>query len=373
MVELEAREQEHLFKVFRARKGDAVELLDGCGVVAEGVVSDGKKVLITKREEIPEPEEKLHLCCALPRKQKLDQLLKQAAELGAWSIRPVRCVRSVAEGGARERWDLLLREACKQSGNPFLPKVEKEEKLPQVLERLAAEKVTICYGSVTPAPADAVPGAEKAVLIGPEGGFAPEEMELMEKYNAVPLNFGPYVLRLETAAVSALTALRMLGALVLMMSVFFLAGCGEDKGNNPLIIKGNNLRQNHDPAGAKEYFLRAVAQNPDNPEAYLALAQVCDEDLNEPLEAIFAYRMYLKLIPADHPEKAHLAEILAGLQERSVRKLAGDMVPAAEYAALESELNRLRERNRKIEQKLIEQQRRLIELKRRVSAGGGVR
>ena len=52
MVELEAREQEHLFKVFRARKGDAVELLDGCGVVAEGVVSDGKKVLITKREEI---------------------------------------------------------------------------------------------------------------------------------------------------------------------------------------------------------------------------------------------------------------------------------------------------------------------------------
>ena len=95
-AELEDREKEHLFRVFRAAPGDAVELLDGAGKVAGGVVLPGREVRIETVRTVPEPAVKLHLVCALPRRQKLDQLLKQAAELGAWSIRPLRCVRSVA-------------------------------------------------------------------------------------------------------------------------------------------------------------------------------------------------------------------------------------------------------------------------------------
>ena len=204
----DSREAEHLFKVFRARPGEDVELLDGHGVLAQGVVEDKKSVRITRREVIPEPEEKLHLCCALPRKQKLDQLLKQATELGAWSIRPVRCLRSVAEGGPRERWDLLLREACKQSRNPFLPVIEPEVKLPDALNKLQQENIKIYYGSVAPAELGGGFAKSKAVVIGPEGGFAPEEIKMMEKCNAQPLNLGPYVLRLETAAIAALAVLR---------------------------------------------------------------------------------------------------------------------------------------------------------------------
>ena len=78
---LESREAEHLFKVFRARPGDSVELLDGRGVRAQGVVESGKMLKVLARETLPEPEEKLHLCCALPRKQKLDALLKQFISL----------------------------------------------------------------------------------------------------------------------------------------------------------------------------------------------------------------------------------------------------------------------------------------------------
>ena len=120
------REAEHLFKVFRARPGDAVELLDGRGKRAEAEVISGKQLIIHRVSVCEEPQEKLHLCCALPRRQKFDVLLKQAAELGAWSIRPVNCERSVAEGNPRERWELLLQEACKQSGNPFLPEIFRE-------------------------------------------------------------------------------------------------------------------------------------------------------------------------------------------------------------------------------------------------------
>lgn len=369
-AELEPREKEHLFKVFRARQGDEVELLDGRGVRARGVVGSDRSVLICSKEVVPEPAEKLHLCCALPRKQKLDQMLKQAAELGAWSIRPVRCMRSVVEGGPRERWDLLLREACKQSGNPFLPVVEEERKLPEVLEKLAAENIKIFYGSVTPAENTGEKADEKAILIGPEGGFAPEEITLMEKFDAVPLNFGPYILRLETAAISALTALRMLGVIAVMsVALLFTAGC--DRGGNPLVAKGNNLRQSNDLQGAKNFYLRAVAQNPDNPAAYLALAQLCDEDLNEPLEAIHAYKMYLKVLPQEHPERETVRAILAGLQERAIRELAGDMVPAAEYSALEKEFRSLQQENQRMRKKIVEQLRQIVVLKRK--AAGGVK
>lgn len=371
IADLEPREKEHLFKVFRARQGDEVELLDGNGVKALGVVGSDKSVVISRRESVPEPVEKLHLCCALPRKQKLDQMLKQAAELGVWSIRPVRCVRSVVEGGPRERWDLLLREACKQSGNPFLPKLEEEKKLPEVLEKLAGENINIYYGSVTPVVPESKGGSEKAVLIGPEGGFTPEEIGLMEKYNAIPLSFGPYILRLETAAISALTALRLLPVIAaLFFTLFFWAGCGDGGKANPFLVKGYKLLKSDDPQGAKNYFLRAVAQNPVEPSAYLALAQVCDEKLDEPLEAVYAYGRYLDLLPENHPDRESVRAILAGLKERTLKKMAGDMVPAAEYAALEKEYDRVLEKNRKMEKKLIEQQRQLIELRRRVSAGG---
>ena len=140
---MEARETEHLFKVFRARPGDEAGLLDGRGTTARAVVEPGRVLRVVERTVAGIPAERLHLCCAVPKKAKLDQLLKQAAELGVWSIRPVRCRRSVAEGGSRERWDLLLREACKQSGNPFLPRILPEEPLPDALERLQKEKIRL--------------------------------------------------------------------------------------------------------------------------------------------------------------------------------------------------------------------------------------
>lgn len=371
-VTLEARENEHLFKVFRARPGEEVEILDGNGKVASAVVEAGKTLRIISCKLFPEPVEKLHLCCALPRKQKLDQLLKQAAELGAWSIRPVKCLRSVAEGGPRERWDLLIREGCKQSGNPFFPRVEEEAKLPDLLDRLEKEGVEIYYGSIKPAlPEDASAG-EKAVLIGPEGGFAPEELMMMEDKKVKPLNLGPYTLRLETAAVCALSALRMLGVFIVLSAMVLLAGCSQEGGaNNPLMVKGRNLRQSGDASGAKNYFLRAMALAPQDPAPYLALAQVCDEDLDQPLEAIFAYQMYLKLIPAGAAGRPVVEEILAGLKERAVKQLAGDVVPAGEYAALQQDLQKSQEDLARMKKKLLEQQLEIIRFRRQLRLMGG--
>ena len=59
-AELEAREKEHLFKVFRARPGDEVEMLDGRGTIAHAVVEDDRNLRVFSREVVPEPAEKLH-------------------------------------------------------------------------------------------------------------------------------------------------------------------------------------------------------------------------------------------------------------------------------------------------------------------------
>ena len=336
-VEVEPREAEHLFKVFRARPGESVELLDGHGVVAQGVIEDRKSVRITGREVVPEPEEKLHLCCALPRKQKLDQLLKQAAELGAWSIRPVRCMRSVAEGGPRERWDLLLREACKQSGNPFLPVIEPEVKLPEALEKLQQENIKIYYGSIAPAESGGGFASAKAVVIGPEGGFAPEELEMMKKCNAEPLNLGPFVLRLETAAICALSVMRRLSVVAVMVLAVLAAGCScSDENEN--LIKGESLLKTGDANGARDYFRMALAENPADVNACLSLAKAC-EMLDEPFEAIYAYQMYLKNLPANADGRAEAESKLAELKIRAAKQV----IPEEEPASSE-EMEELRQR-----------------------------
>ena len=347
----ESREAEHLFKVFRARAGENVELMDGKGVLARGVIEKDKSITVLSRQQLPEPEMKLHLCCALPRKQKLDQLLKQAVELGAWSIRPVFCARSVASGGPRERWELLLREACKQSGNPYLPEVLPEEKLPAVLEKLQREDIKIYYGSVAPAETGGTAAAGKAVVIGPEGGFAPEEEEMMKKYNAEPLNLGPHVLRLETAAVCALAVLRRLG-LVIAAGMVILSGCG-DPGSESLLTRGKRLLESGDASGARDHFRKAVAVSPDDPEAFQALARVCDENLNEPLEAIYAYEMFLELLPEGADGRAEAEAALSGLRERAVTKWAGGS--SMELLNLQAECEQLRIANSNLMRQLRKQ------------------
>ncbi len=371
-AEIDNREKEHLFKVFRAAPGDEVELLDGAGRIARGTVEAGKVIRIDSVREYDEPEMKLHLCCALPRKQKLDQMLKQVTELGVWSIRPLKCIRSVAEGGPRERWDLLLREACKQSGNPFMPRILPEEKLPAALQRLQAENISIYYGDVVPD--GGIPDGmnnRRALLIGPEGGFAPQEIELMLSGGAKPFNFAPYILRLETAAVCGLTALRMLGAVMVMASALFFTGCKEGAiEKNPLLIKGAKLRESGDVQSARRYFRQAVAVYPERPESYLALAQLCDEELDDPLEALYCYRMYLQYTTPDAAERKAVENIVAMLEKRAVEKFAGKYGLNAEKEKMQRQIADLTRLNNKMKDVMIRQQLRLIKLESGKNAAG---
>lgn len=330
----DAREAEHLFKVFRARPGEAVEMLDGRGNRARGEVLPQRQIKVTACEHISEPAEKLHLCCALPRRQKLDALLKQATELGAWTIRPVHCERSVAEGNPRERWEVLLKEACKQSGNAYLPEIRCEQKLSAVLAELKAEGVDIFYGSVKPLPAD--PGApvkarSKAVFIGPEGGFTDEEISEIEAAGGKPLNLGPHILRLETAAVAALAVLRFLSFICCFgIMALAISGCEQaDMKKNPLFLKAEKLSSDGKFEDARRFLRQAVARYPESAEAYLALGKLCEEELDDKLEAIYCYRNFLQFSPAGDPRRESVEKFIAGLE----KQLANEFLQKSEEVA----------------------------------------
>ena len=206
---LPPEEETHLFRILRARPGERVRLLDGKGASADAEVLEGRDLRLVSRRLAPAPELELILACAAPRRQKLDTLLKQAVELGASAIHLMRCDRSVAKPEGASRWRALLQEACKQSGNLFLPEVRVHASLDAALDDLAGAR--LFFGAVTPpgTPFPPVPACGKVVfLAGPEGGFTPEEEARMTARGAVGISLGPWILRLETAAVAGLAVLR---------------------------------------------------------------------------------------------------------------------------------------------------------------------
>ena len=296
VVELDKNDRDHLFKVFRASVGDEVELLDGCGRRGIAHVIEGKQLQLANVEDIPEPERKYHLYCAVAKRNKFEPLLKQCAELGVWSIVPVKFTRSVSDSDkSGGRWKVLLQEGCKQSKNPFVPIIREPVSLDTALDEM--KEFHAFYGGIgelSESMEDS--GRDCAFLVGPEGGFTPEELEKIKRSGLHTLNLGPYVLRLETAAICGMAVLRKLLPLLLM--VFLFCGCGKPATmKHPLMQKGTQYRNDGNYKLALEFYRNCLKKHPDSPEVMLALAELYDENLDQPIPALFYYDEYLSNPP----------------------------------------------------------------------------
>ena len=214
LIRLDPREESHLFKILRGRPGDRVRLLDGHGTSAVAEVGQGRELLLESKRTEPPPERRLHLYFAPPKKQKLDALLKQSVELGVNVLVPVLCERSVVTPGESSvggRWTDLLFEACKQSGNLFLPSVCAPVPFAEAVARARESCDALVVGSNrTGAFPELGTAADVAFFVGPEGGFTDAETQALNEAGAVPLRIGPWTLRVETAAVAGLGVLNVL-------------------------------------------------------------------------------------------------------------------------------------------------------------------
>lgn len=214
-ISLDKEESAHLFRTLRAEEGEICALMDGKGKTATASVSAGKTLRILELAETPiPPAPLLHLYIAPPRRQKMDQILRQVAELGVWRIVPLVCERSVSlpdNDSVNGRWKELLIDACKQSGNPFLPQTSAPMRFSEALADSAKHCPARFFGSVTETPEDRFPletPAAAAWFVGPEGGFTQEEERSLLENGVDAIHFGNWILRVETAAVCGICVLQ---------------------------------------------------------------------------------------------------------------------------------------------------------------------
>lgn len=210
---LSPEESAHLVRVHRLREGDAVTLFDGNGSLWQGRLSSAHpkqvSVQVERTEVCPAPGVRIHLAQALPKGKLLDSLLNAGTQLGLSSLTPLLTertdIRLQPERWAHQqaRLESIAIEACKQSHNPFVPKIHKPITLEAFLDALPADCPRF-YASLGPeaqAAASVSCSASDVVwIVGPEGGFSVQEDARIRAAGCQPICLGPHTLRLETAA-----------------------------------------------------------------------------------------------------------------------------------------------------------------------------
>lgn len=219
---LDRDESHHLIKVRRARLGDRVSVFDGTGNVWVGELVEAKsktaQLKILSHERKLCPRYKVTLAQALPKGKTMDAIVQKATELGVGCIVPLITEHSevrLSDSRADQKtgkWRTVAIEACKQSGNSFLPEITTPQtlsdycgSLPEDSLRLVAALTpeaqslkTVLSGTLPP---------EIVWLIGPEGDLSPQEYALAAESGFRPVTLGSHVLRADTAAIAALSIL----------------------------------------------------------------------------------------------------------------------------------------------------------------------
>jgi 16S rRNA (uracil1498-N3)-methyltransferase len=217
---LDGAEGRHAAVVRRLGAGEELVLADGRGGTASAVVTaagqGGLAVSITGRAYAGPADPRLVVVQALAKGDRGELAVQAMTEAGVDEIVPWAARRCVVEWrgerGARawQRWVSTAREAAKQARRPWLPQVGPAASTRAVADRLGAGAGSLVLHEDAAARLSTIelPAAGEIVLVvGPEGGIAPEELAAFEAAGARPVRLGDTVLRTSTAGVAALAVL----------------------------------------------------------------------------------------------------------------------------------------------------------------------
>ncbi|GAA3770785.1 16S rRNA (uracil(1498)-N(3))-methyltransferase [Microbacterium kribbense] len=219
-VVLTGAEAHHAAAVRRVRVGEQITIGDGTGLWLTGqctaVAPREVVVQITDRATLPAPTPRIVLVQALAKGDRDELAVQAAAELGADEIVPWQAARSVSRwDGAkaakgRVRWQSIVREAAKQAHRAWVPDVAEVTGTAALVARAATSRVVVLdpVGQI-PLSALALHAADSrdvVLVVGPEGGVAPEERAALVDAGAAVATLGPNVLRTSTAGPAALVA-----------------------------------------------------------------------------------------------------------------------------------------------------------------------
>lgn len=221
VVHLDQQASHHLMTVLRVKIGDKITVFNGQGGEYLSVITQmNKKQVIAQVTDFNDRDSEspleLYLAQGISRGEKMDYTIQKAVELGVKKIIPLlteRCTVKLDEDRRIKRfqhWQSIIISACEQSGR---------NRIPELLMPMSLEKSWTCMKAdwnfvlspVATAQLKNQPVQKQQsvlLLIGPEGGLSEVEIQLATQQGYLPLNLGPRILRTETAAVAAITALQ---------------------------------------------------------------------------------------------------------------------------------------------------------------------
>jgi len=211
----------HISNVLRMKTGD--EILVSCNGQASlckiEIFSDYIKAeVIEENYHNTNLPIKIHLFQGLPKSDKMELIIQKAVELGVEEITPVemnRCVVKVEEKkkkSKQERWQSIAESAAKQSKRVVIPKVNNIISYKQFLEKSEDLSVLLVpyenkegMKATKEALKEIKSGDTVGIIIGPEGGFSEQEIDLAVEKNGKTISLGSRILRTETAAIASVT------------------------------------------------------------------------------------------------------------------------------------------------------------------------
>jgi 16S rRNA (uracil1498-N3)-methyltransferase len=221
-VVLDGPEGRHAATVRRIAAGELVDLSDGAGRVARArVVSADRDVLrleVVSVEDVAVPALRFVLVQALAKGGRDELAVESATEVGVDGVVPWQAERSVVVwradrgGKSHAKWVEAARAAAKQSRRPRVPVVEDAVTTPQLVRRSGAAGVAAVFvlheeATQRLSSVELPESGEVLLVVGPEGGVSPRELEVLVAAGAVPVLLGSQVLRSSTAGTAALSVL----------------------------------------------------------------------------------------------------------------------------------------------------------------------
>lgn len=213
-VVLDSTEARHAGGSLRLISGDRVVLTDGAGAVASGSLTTQRRgaaeVVVHTVDHLPRPATGLTLAVAVLAGAAMDLVAQKAVELGVERLIPMCCQRSqisVKRAVNRmDHWHRIGRQALKQCRRAWAMELASPTTLADLVSCAEPECGVVAHpggGTIDELPS----GRERLLLIGPEGGFSPEEEQILDEAGWPRICLGPYVLRAETAAIAGAAVL----------------------------------------------------------------------------------------------------------------------------------------------------------------------
>lgn len=224
-VTLNESDSHHIKAVMRQRIGDQVICFDENQHVYQTTIQDiEKSVVLCINHLIDEKTEldvKVTLIYGLPKLEKFEMVIQKATELGVSTIIPWFSKRSIIKlddtkiNKKMVRWQMIVKEAAEQSHRHVLPEILEPMSTKQVASfdsdvKLIAYENDQDHRLLSKSIVSLKPGQSMCIVVGPEGGIEESELKLLEKSGYLPASLGKRILRTETAAIVAISAISLL-------------------------------------------------------------------------------------------------------------------------------------------------------------------